>query len=125
MSYESSDNELETLGKAFHEWRRNNPNSRYPKDLWDQALELTTSYGFDAVAKLTGYPPSYLRRKSERRLSTASYETQFVELNPNTPVIPQEVKLRIQKSGLMAEMSFQGDIEQIFPLLYSMTKGES
>ena len=124
-------NELEEISIQFESWRKEHPHRHYPKRLWKHALILLETRDIKEVAKATGYPPSYLLRKAKSQPSPLPVlsELQFVEIQPQPQVmIPDlsansEIRLHLKKSGdAMAELSFQGSVSELFPLLSNLFK---
>ncbi|MGA8163978.1 MAG: hypothetical protein WB791_03010 [Waddliaceae bacterium] len=112
---------LQELGDQFLKWRQNNPHRHIPRNLWDKALLLAEKHDVKKVAKEIGFPANYIRRKIKKRLVPNPTVQKFVEVrsHPNNPLeVSQGMKLRIQQSGgTMAELFFQGSVEQVFPLM--------
>lgn len=119
MSSNSSTEELENLRQQFLKWRQKKPRGRYPRHLWDSALKLASKYSYKVVAKQTGYSPYYLRNKEKSRSIPVPPKINFVEVKPEMPTrCSQTVRVRIQQSnGVTADLSFDGYVEQVFPLL--------
>lgn len=124
-------NELEEVRSQFHNWRKNHPHQHSPKRLWQRALALLAVHDLKDVAKATGYPPSYLRRKmkGESFRPPVRVEPQFVEvqMQPQKPLpdfsSEREIKLHLkQPKGTTAELSFRGAPTEVFSLLTDLFK---
>lgn len=126
-------NELEELSRLFRYWSKNNTHKHYPQSLWQRAIELLVKYDLKDVAKSTGYPPSYLRRKMKRHSSSLQTlsEPQFVEVQvqqteKSDSSISSDREIRVmlkQSEGKTAELSFQGKVSEAFPLLFELFRG--
>lgn len=125
MSFNSIVNELEDLREQFHNWKQTNPQKRIPTRLWDHALDLLSKHSLDDIAKSIGSSPSYIRRKQKQKSATVAPELKFVEVQPNlaTLGVSQAIQVNIQDhKGIVAQISFQGSIDQIFPLITTLFK---
>ncbi len=125
----STTNELKNLNQQFYDWKKKYSNKPYPKKFWLQAIDLATAHGVKTVAKSIGFPEPYLQSKIEKQSVSTETKTHFVELQVQnqSPLFPsnQEVKLHLkQANGKSAEVSFCGNVSQIFPVLSDFIKGE-
>ena len=124
MTFNSSIKELDELGERFHSWKQNNPYRHVPKGYWDEALEFTTKYSLDDVAKAIGYTSSYILYKKQKKQPTATHKMEFVQIRPSQIVSDlNQIQMNIQNiQGVSVELSFQGCVEQVFPLISSLFK---
>lgn len=126
MSLNSSTNDLTEIGDRFLNWKQLYPHKKLPKSFWDDAFSLIAKYTFNDVAKAIGFSPQYLRLKQKKRLSAANpFPLHFVEIEPSQ-IDSTQIKLHIHgHNGLAVDISFQGNINQIFPLLSYLLKEEN
>ncbi|NGX58741.1 MAG: hypothetical protein K940chlam3_01649 [Chlamydiae bacterium] len=121
--------ELNDLGEQFLKWRQDNPRRHHPRHLWDSALLLAKKHSFKDVSKQIGFAAAYIRRKLNKRKTPILSEPKFVEIQPYQAdpfKVTQDVKVRIQQpGGMITELSFQGDVEQIFPFMHTLFQGDS
>jgi hypothetical protein len=124
MTSYSSIKELDDLGERFHRWKQNNPNRHVPKKFWDETIQILDKYSIDAVACAIGYPPAYVLHKQQKKQAVAITETEFVEIHSNHTISDlNPIRVNIQNhQGINVELSFQGNLEQIFPLISTLFK---
>jgi hypothetical protein len=124
MTFNSIDKELDDLAERFHNWKKSNPHRHIPKEYWNDALQCTDKYGPYAVAESIGYSSTYLIQKQRKKHSIATSSLEFVEIQPNQPTfVTDKIQMNIQNQhGVAVDLSFQGGIEQTFPLIYSLFK---
>jgi len=123
MSLYSIVSELEYLRKQFHNWKQTNPKKRIPTRLWDDALDLLNKHSLDDIAKSIGFSPAYLRHKQKKRSAAVVPKLKFVEVQPNqaTLGVSQAIHVNIQNhKGIVVDLSFQGSMDQIFPLITTL-----
>lgn len=127
MTFHPSIKELDDLGEQFHNWRQINPHRRIPKKYWDDALKYLAKYGSYDVAKSIGYSPAYIIQKQRKAQSRSLPAIEFVEIQSSKPVSelsPVQINIR-NRQGVALELSFQGGLEQIFPLISLLFKEET
>lgn len=124
MTSHFSINELDDLGERFHKWKQNNPNRHVPKKFWDDTIQILDKHSLDAVARAIGYPPAYVFHKQKQSKAVALPETEFVEIRSTQTISNlNPIKVNIQNcQGINVELSFQGQIEQLFPLISNLFK---
>lgn len=124
MTSYSSIKELEDLSERFHKWKQNNPNRHVPKKFWDDTIQILDKYSLDVVANAIGYPPAYLLHKQQKRQALVITETEFVEMNSSQTISGlNSIRVNIQNhKGINVELSFQGEVGQIFPLISTLFK---
>ena len=124
MTLNSSIKELNELGERFHNWKKNNPCRRFPKEYWADVFKFTAKYSLDAVAKSIGYAPSYILRKQQKKWPSSTLEKEFVEIQPSQTIFDlNQIRVHIHKpQGTAIELSFHGGVEQLFPLIHSLFK---
>jgi hypothetical protein len=124
MTFHPTIKELDDLGERFHKWKQNNPYRHVPKDYWDDALKCTVKYGPYNVAQSIGYSASYIIQKQRKGQSAPLHQLEFVEIQPSqTACDLDKIQMNIQNHrGVAVELSFQGSVEQIFPLISSLFK---
>lgn len=124
MNTKPSIKKLDDLGERFRNWKQNNPHQRVPKEFWNEALVLSDQYGRKAVAKVIGCAPSHIHHKQRKKQHIIAPEVAFVEIQQSQPTFDaSQIQITIQnRNGVAVELSFQGGVEQIFPLISSLFK---
>ena len=124
MTSKSSIKKLDDLGEQFRNWKQNNPHQHIPKEFWNEVLVHSDQYGRNAVAKAIGCAPSLIRHKQRKKQPVATSEVAFVEIQQSQPTFDAgQIQINIQnRSGMAVELSFQGGVEQIFPLISALFK---
>lgn len=124
MTIKSSIKELDNLGERFRNWKQNNPHKYIPREFWNEALVHSNKYGRSAVAKAIGCAPSLIRHKQQKKQHVAAAEVAFVEIQQGKSTFDvNQIQINIQnRSGMAIELSFQGGVDQIFPLISSLFK---
>jgi hypothetical protein len=126
MSLNLPSNELTGLREQFLNWKQLYPHKQLPKHLWDHALALLSKYSLNDIAKSIGTSPQYLRLKQKKRLSTHPPKMHFVEIEPSQVCDLNQIRMQIRDhKGLAVELSFQGSVDQIFPLISTLLKEEN
>ena len=123
MTINTSIKELDNLGERFRNWKQNNPHKNIPREFWNEALVHSDKYyGRSAVAKSIGCAPSLIRLKQQKKQQVAAPEVSFVEiLQSKSTFDVNQIQINIQnRSGMAIELSFQGGVDQIFPLISSL-----
>ena len=122
----------QTLEKQVRQWKLQNPQLHLPKKLWDCAFDLLLNYTVDDVAKSMGSTPAYLRRKQKKWAKVAP-KTRFIQIQPTveeppnktTPEPSQIIQVNIHgRQDLEIELRFQGNVEQLIPLISSLLNEE-
>ena len=126
MNFHTSNNELDEIRELFHHWKQNNPNRHVPKSCWNDVFKLIPRHGLRDVAKAIGYAPSELLRRQKNSPAANTSKMQFVEIQPcQQSFTSSQIKMNIRNNnGVVVELSFQGDVEKVFPLISSMFKEE-
>ena len=127
MTIKSSIKDLDNLGERFRNWKQNNPHKRIPRELWNEALIHSDKYGHNAVAKAIKCAPSTIHHKQQKKQYAAAPKVAFVEIQQiKSTFDSSQIQINIQnRSGIAIELSFQGDVDQIFPLISSLFKDSS
>lgn len=119
--------DLADLRRRFRQWRANHPKRYIPKVLWQHAARCAQYANAKEVARAIDVKLSYLHRKIRQYGAEASQPLQddvFVELalplaneatNSPSPV-PICCKLE-DGSGRSATMQFEGQLEDLLPVL--------
>ena len=113
---------LSDLSELFRNWKQNNPHKRVPKEFWNEAFVYCDQYGHSAVAKAIGCAPSRIHQKQQKKHRIPTPEVAFVEIQQSQPRVEvSKIQMNIQnRNGVVVELSFQGSLDQVFPLISSL-----
>jgi hypothetical protein len=126
MTLHATTSELQDLGESFYNWKQTHPYKRIPKKYWDGALQLIDKYGLHNVSNSIGCAPCYLLRKQQKKQSVSPSTIEFAEIQPRQPLFASnQIQVNIKShQGISVDISLQGNLEEVFPLVVALFKGE-
>ena len=124
MTINTSIKELDNLGERFRNWKQNNPHRSVPREFWNEALVHSDKYGRRAVAKSIGCAPSLIRLQAAKKTTYDRPRSCICGDTAKQPTFDvSQVQINIQnRNGVAVELSFQGGVALIFPLISSFFK---
>ena len=126
MTLHATINELQDIGERFHNWRQTHPYKRIPKEYWDDALQLINKHGLHSVSTSIACTPCYLLRKQQKKHSASPSTLEFAEIQLRQPLVASnQIQVNIKsRQGISVDISLQGNLEEVFPLVVALFKEE-
>jgi hypothetical protein len=107
---------LEALANQFKEWRKSRRHHRYPKQFWEEILQLAEYYPICVIAKALNINASYLRQRLRQNQIKLSFA-------PVTVTMPSVVSIEFtNQNSCFMSVRFQATHGELVNMILSLAR---
>jgi len=113
---------LEEVAREFHRIRsQKKGHTRFPKDLWQAAFDLTATYSVVEIASALGISSQYFRQRLAQRKEDAQG---FAQVRPLPNATHSFVEITLKRQAGPLTLRWTGPIKDLPTLVGKLFRGE-